>query len=85
MESLFACPQRNLSMSWSLLTGGLVLLLLGIVGAYFVDGQLNLQSIVAAHAFTILGPTLLKLGYVLRLVAQHQMRKDGWEACCVAG
>jgi len=55
------------------------------VGAYFVDGQLNLQSIVAAHAFTILGPTLLKLGYVLRLVAQHQMRKDGWEACCVTG
>ncbi|MFJ3053833.1 transmembrane sensor/regulator PpyR [Pseudomonas nitroreducens] len=85
MESLFACPQRNLSMSWSLLTGGLVLLLLGIVGAYFVDGHLNLQSIVAAHAFTILGPTLLKLGYVLRLIAQNQMRKDGWEACCVTG
>ncbi|QIE88145.1 MULTISPECIES: hypothetical protein [Pseudomonas] len=85
MERLFACPQRNLSMSWSLLTGGLALLLLGIVGAYFVDGHLSLQSVVAAHAFTILGPTLLKLGYVLRLVAQHQMRKDGWEACCVAG
>lgn len=85
MESLFACPQRNLSMSWSLLTGGLVLLLLGIVGAYFVDGHLNLQGVVAAHAFTILGPTLLKLGYVLRLIAQHQMRKNGWEACCVTG
>lgn len=85
MKGLFSCPQRNLSMSWSLLTGGLVLLLLGVVGAYVVDGQLNLRSVVAAHAFTILGPTLLKLGYVLRLVAQHQMRKDGWEACCVAG
>ncbi|MDG9858429.1 transmembrane sensor/regulator PpyR [Pseudomonas nitroreducens] len=85
MERLFACPQRNLSMSWSLLTGGLVLLLLGIAGAYFVDGHLRLQSVVAAHAFTILGPTLLKLGYVLRLIAQHQMRKDGREACCVTG
>lgn len=85
MDRLFACPQRNLSMSWSLLTGGLVVFLVGIAGAYFVDTRLALPTIVAAHAFTILGPTLLKLGYVLRLIAQHQMRKEGWEACCVAG
>lgn len=85
MEGLFACPKRNLAMSSTLLSSGLALLLVGIVGAYFVDGHLSLPAIVAAHAFTILGPTLLKLGYVLRLIAQHQMRKAGWEACCVAG
>lgn len=85
MESLFACPRRNLAMSSTLLGSGLGLLAVGIVGAYFVDARLTLPAIVAAHAFTILGPTLLKLGYVLRLIAQHQMRKEGWEACCVAG
>lgn len=85
MDGLFACPRRNLVMSSTLLGSGLALLLVGIAGAYFVDARLSLMAIVASHAFTILGPTLLKLGYVLRLIAQHQMRKDGWEDCCVAG
>ncbi|AGI24642.1 transmembrane sensor/regulator PpyR [Pseudomonas sp. MT3] len=85
MDGLFACPRRNLVMSSTLLGSGLALLLVGIIGAYFVDTRLSLLAIVMAHAFTILGPTLLKLGYVLRLIAQHQMRKEGWEACCVAG
>ncbi|MCJ1884110.1 transmembrane sensor/regulator PpyR [Pseudomonas sp. LA21] len=85
MDGLFACPRRNLVMSSSLLGSGVALFLVGITGAYVVDAGLSLPAIVASHALTILGPTSLKLGYVLRLIAQHQMRKEGWEACCVAG
>jgi len=40
---------------------------------------------VAAHALTVLGPTAIKLGYVLRLIAQRQMRQPGWEVCCAVG
>lgn len=85
MDGLFACPRRNLVMSSSLLGSGAALFLVGITGAYVVDAGLSLPAIVASHALTILGPTSLKLGYVLRLIAQYQMRKEGWEACCVAG
>ncbi|WP_371228533.1 transmembrane sensor/regulator PpyR [Pseudomonas sp. QE6] len=85
MDGLFACPRRSLVMSSTLLGSGLALLLVGLTGAYVIDAGLSLLAIVASHALTILGPTLLKLGYVLRLIAQHQMRKEGWEACCVAG
>ncbi|MNM72173.1 hypothetical protein D3C81_838600 [compost metagenome] len=85
MEGLFSCPQRNLGMSSALLGSGVALLLMGLIGGYGIDQNLSLPAVVTAHGFTILGPTLLKLGYVLRLVAQHQMRKKGWEACCVAG
>ncbi|MDF3936639.1 transmembrane sensor/regulator PpyR [Pseudomonas citronellolis] len=84
MKGFFSCPQRNLGHSSALLSAGVAMLLGGIYGAYFIDQLLALPLLVAAHALTILGPTAIKLGYVLRLIAQHQMRRDGWEACCVA-
>lgn len=56
-----------------LMAGGTVLLLAGISGAYLFDQQLTLGTIVAAHALVILGPTALKIGYVVRLLAQRQM------------
>jgi len=31
--------------------------------------------LVAMHAMTIIGPTLIKIGYVMRLLAQHRMGK----------
>jgi len=58
----------NLSMAL-----GVLLLLLGIAGAYVVDDQLQLGAVVASHALVILGPTALKIGYVMRLVAQRQL------------
>ena len=85
MEGLFSCPQRNLKLSSGMLRGGVALLIVGIVGAYGVDQHLSLPAVLAAHALTVLGPTSLKLGYVLRLIAQHQMRQPGWEECCAAG
>lgn len=52
---------------------GVLLLLLGIAGAYVVDDQLQLGAVVASHALVILGPTALKIGYVMRLLAQRQL------------
>ncbi|MEL7558258.1 hypothetical protein AAGW23_05300 [Stutzerimonas chloritidismutans] len=58
----------NLSMAL-----GVLLLLLGIAGAYVVDDHLQLGAVVASHALVILGPTALKIGYVMRLLAQRQL------------
>jgi hypothetical protein len=58
----------NLSMAL-----GALLLLLGIAGAYVFDDHLLLGAVVASHALVILGPTALKIGYVMRLLAQRQL------------
>ncbi|MCP9338253.1 hypothetical protein [Stutzerimonas xanthomarina] len=52
---------------------GVLLLLLGIAGAYVFDDHLQLGAVVASHALVILGPTALKIGYVMRLLAQRQL------------
>lgn len=52
---------------------GVLLLLLGIAGAYVLDHHLVLGAVVASHALVILGPTALKIGYVMRLLAQRQL------------
>ncbi|WP_298185435.1 transmembrane sensor/regulator PpyR [uncultured Pseudomonas sp.] len=83
MLGYFACPQRALQLATQLLWVGLLLLLCGLLGAYGLTAQLSIGSQVAAHSLTIIGPALLKLGYVLRLAAQQQMRKHK-EPCCVA-
>ncbi|MES2818188.1 MAG: hypothetical protein V4812_04290 [Pseudomonadota bacterium] len=57
-----------------LLGGGVLLLLLGLCGAYLFDEQLSLGLQVGAHALTILGPALLKVGYVMHLLAQQKRR-----------
>lgn len=57
----------------ALMTAGMLLLLAGISGAYLFDQQLAMGTVVAAHALVILGPTALKIGYVVRLLAQRQM------------
>ncbi len=65
-------PQHLLKMANALMLGGLLLLLLGVSGAYFFDRHLALGMLVASHALVILGPTALKIGYVMRLLAQRQ-------------
>ncbi|MDA8484192.1 transmembrane sensor/regulator PpyR [Pseudomonas resinovorans] len=76
MTSLFGCPQRLLQLSHLLLWTGLLQLLLGIAGAYYLDAHLGLLTLIGAHGLVILGPTLIKLGYVMRLTALYQMRKE---------
>lgn len=73
MWGFFSCPLRALQLANQLLVAGALLLLCGLVGAYGMSAQLSIGSQVAAHSLTILGPALLKLGYVLRLAAQQQL------------
>ena len=46
-----------MALASALMIGGLLLLLLGITGAYFFDHRLTMAGIVAAHSLVILGPT----------------------------
>jgi hypothetical protein len=66
-------PLNVLHLSSKVLVAGLVMLLAGIYGAYLYDGHMPIALLVAMHAMTIIGPTLLKIGYVMRLLAQHRL------------
>lgn len=74
-------PAHILHLSSQLLWGGLILLLLGLLAAYGLERYLNVPTLVLAHILTLLGPSILKIGYVLRLNAQQRL-KD--EACAYA-
>ncbi|MET0777199.1 MAG: transmembrane sensor/regulator PpyR [Pseudomonas mandelii] len=74
MYGFFENPYRVLKLSHVLLIGGLIMLVAGIILAYGCDVYLTLPALVGAHAMTILGPTAIKLGYVMRLLAHHRMR-----------
>lgn len=81
MIDYLSCPAHLLRLSTQLLVAGLVLLLAGIGVAYGLDSHLSIPAQVAAHGSIILGPTLMKIGYVLRLLAQHKQRRDIQEVC----
>ena len=68
-------PLTVLHLSSKVLGAGLAMLLAGIYGAYLYGGHLSIVVLVAMHAMTIVGPTLLKIGYVMRLLAQHRLSK----------
>ncbi|MGF6129193.1 hypothetical protein QF019_004421 [Pseudomonas frederiksbergensis] len=73
MFNFFSNPQNVLHLSSKVLGLGLALLLVGIYGAYLYNGHLPIVALVSMHAMTIIGPTLLKIGYVMRLLAQHRL------------
>lgn len=73
MSAYFSHPQNVLHLSSKVLVVGLVLLLAGIYGAYLYAGHLPIATLVSMHAMTIIGPTLIKIGYVMRLLAQYRM------------
>jgi hypothetical protein len=75
MFDFFNNPQNVLHLSSRVLGAGLALLLVGIYGAYLYDGHLPIVALVTMHAMTIIGPTLIKIGYVMRLLAQHRLGK----------
>ncbi|MDZ5435813.1 transmembrane sensor/regulator PpyR [Pseudomonas fluorescens] len=75
MFHFFSNPQNVLHLSSRVLGVGLAMLLAGIYGAYLYDGHLSILAQVSLHAMTIVGPTLLKIGYVMRLLAQHRLSK----------
>ncbi|EZH84043.1 MAG: transmembrane sensor/regulator PpyR [Pseudomonas sp.] len=71
-------PAHILHLSSQLLWSGLFLLLLGLLAAYGMERYLNVPTLVLAHSLTLLGPSILKIGYVLRLIAQERLKE---EAC----
>ena len=75
MFNFFNNPLNVLHLSSKILEVGLAMLLLGIYGAYLYQGHLALPVLVLLHAMTIVGPTLLKIGYVMRLLSQHRLSK----------
>ena len=76
MYVFFESPHRVLMLSHLLLVAGLVMLISGICLAYGLDAWLTLPQLIGAHALTILGPTAIKLGYVMRLLASNRLRLD---------
>lgn len=66
-------PHRLLAAANQAMLLGMLLLVLGIAGAYLFDKHLALGAVVMSHALVILGPTALKIGYVMRLLAQRQI------------
>lgn len=75
MFNFFSNPQNVLRLSNHVLGAGLAMLLVGIYGAYLYDGHLSIVVLVSMHALTILGPTLLKIGYVMRLLSQYRLSR----------
>ncbi|WP_322618275.1 transmembrane sensor/regulator PpyR [Pseudomonas sp. BIC9C] len=75
MFNFFSNPQNVLELSSRVLGAGLTMLLAGIYGAYLYDGHLSIVVLVAMHAMTIVGPTLLKIGYVMRLLSQYRLSR----------
>ncbi|WP_159815665.1 transmembrane sensor/regulator PpyR [Pseudomonas sp. 18058] len=74
MLTFLESPLNVMHLSSKVLVAGLVMLLAGIYGAYLYDGHMPIALLVAMHALTILGPTLIKIGYVMRLLAQYRLR-----------
>ncbi|CAI8841907.1 Transmembrane sensor/regulator PpyR [Pseudomonas sp. IT-P253] len=73
MFDFFSDPQNVQRLSSRVLSVGLAMLLAGIYGAYLYAGHLPIAALVSMHAMTIIGPTLLKIGYVMRLLSQHRL------------
>lgn len=84
MLAFLSCPSRALQLANRMLLAGVLLLLSGLLGAYGLEAQLSMGSLVTAHALTVIGPGLLKLGYVLRLAAQQHLRKQQEPCCAIA-
>ncbi|MBT8768484.1 transmembrane sensor/regulator PpyR [Metapseudomonas boanensis] len=80
MISFVSDPRNLLRLSRNLLWTGLFLLLAGVYAAYGLDQQLAIAQLVLAHTLVIVGPTLLKVGYVMRLVALRGLQGRNWEA-----
>ncbi|WP_417663316.1 transmembrane sensor/regulator PpyR [Pseudomonas sp.] len=74
MFAFFESPRRALRLSSYLLFCGMTMLVVGVLLAYGLSAYLSITILVVAHLMTILGPTLLKLGYVLRLQTHYRLK-----------
>lgn len=76
MFTVFESPLNVLHLSSKVLVAGLAMLLAGIYGAYLYQGPMPIALLVAMHAMTIVGPTLIKIGYVMRLLSQYRLGRS---------
>jgi len=76
MFTCFESPLNVLHLSSKVLVAGLVMLLAGIYGAYLYQGHMPIALLVGMHAMTIVGPTLIKIGYVMRLLSQYRLGRS---------
>ncbi|RCV88942.1 hypothetical protein [Billgrantia montanilacus] len=73
MISVFQDANQTHSLGNALMAAGLLLLIMGILGGYILDNYLSLFIQVVAHLLVIAGPTLIKIGYVIRLNARQRL------------
>ncbi len=73
MLELFRDAYRTHVCGNAVMLTGLCLLVLGVLGGYVVDARLSLSLQVLAHLLVIAGPTLIKIGYVMRINARHRL------------
>ncbi|WP_339490742.1 transmembrane sensor/regulator PpyR [Pseudomonas sp. EL_65y_Pfl2_R95] len=73
MFAFVKSPRRALKLSTHILVCGMAMLLTGVLLAYGLSAYLSITVLVMAHLMTLLGPALLKLGYVLRLQAHYRL------------
>ncbi|MCO7573696.1 transmembrane sensor/regulator PpyR [Pseudomonas chlororaphis] len=83
MSRYFDSPLQVLQLSSAFLWLGSLLFSLGVYAAYFHPGHLPIASLVLMHSLVIIGPTLLKIGYVMRLLAQRRLARCQGRAACV--
>lgn len=74
MTTLFSDACRTHQFGNVTMMAGLLLLATGVLGGYVWNSYLGLLLQVFAHVLVILGPTLIKIGYVMRINARHRLQ-----------
>lgn len=73
MSGVLESPSKVFNLANNLVVSGVVILLVGVLGAYCFDEAIGLGMVVGSHMLTIVGPSLVKLGYVMRLSVQDKL------------
>ena len=73
MPGVLESPSKVFNLANHLVVSGVVILLVGVLGAYCFDEAIGLGLVVGSHMLTIVGPSLVKLGYVMRLSVQDKL------------
>ncbi|WP_346796048.1 transmembrane sensor/regulator PpyR [Halomonas sp. Bachu 37] len=74
MKDLFANSVLTQQVGNATMLVGLLLLVGGLLGGYVWHSHLTLLQQVSAHVIVIVGPTLIKIGYVMRINARQRLK-----------
>lgn len=73
MSRVLESPLNVFNLANNLILAGVAILVVGVLGAYGFDRHIGLGWVVGSHMLTIVGPSLVKLGYVMRLSTQGRL------------